>query len=465
MSPPESLSMLSEKPAGLLATSTQLTPSFTEASTVGSISVSMALICAADTPWGFPVSANTGSTTLFFPDGAIVSGANSYTGANLSFGGFFTASGTIGGGVYGSASGSSGRGVYGAASGTSGRGVYGYAHNSGTVANYGGYFIAAGSSGRGVYGEAIKTGSVQNYGGFFEAAGNSGRAVCGVATATGDVTNYGGKFSADGDRGRAVHGYAPGSSATGVYGEAAATGVSQNYGGKFFAAAGSGRGVYAEASSTGASTNYGGRFLAKSLNGRGVYGEASHTAGGNYGGFFIASGWTGIGIYASGGGNGYAADFRGNVRIRSEDTGSTVMELGEGLDYAEGFDVSENETIKPGAVMIIDPGNPGKLAISRESYDTKVAGIVAGANGLGSGVRLGGDRFDRDVALAGRVYCNVEAAKVAIKTGDLLTTSDVPGFAMKATDYGRAQGAILGKAMEKLDKGEKGQILVLVTLQ
>jgi hypothetical protein len=36
---------------------------------------------------------------------------------------------------------------------------------------------------------------------------------------------------------------------------------------------------------------------------------------------------------------------------------------------------------------------------------------------------------------------------------------------MKSTDYARAQGAILGKAMEKLEKGQKGQILVLVTLQ
>jgi hypothetical protein len=36
---------------------------------------------------------------------------------------------------------------------------------------------------------------------------------------------------------------------------------------------------------------------------------------------------------------------------------------------------------------------------------------------------------------------------------------------MKSTDYIRAQGAILGKAMETLKKGQKGQILVLVTLQ
>ncbi len=174
---------------------------------------------------------------------------------------------------------------------------------------------------------------------------------------------------------------------------------------------------------------------------------------------------TGTALYAKGGPSGYAADFQGKVRIKSWSSGATVMELGEGLDVAEGFNVSDQNQIKKGSVLIIDSANPGKLAISEKAYDTKVAGIVAGANGLGSGVRLGAGQFDYDVALAGRVYCHVDATTVAVEPGDLLTTSDTPGYAMKAVDYDRARGAILGKAMEKLEKGEKGQILVLVTLQ
>jgi len=156
---------------------------------------------------------------------------------------------------------------------------------------------------------------------------------------------------------------------------------------------------------------------------------------------------------------------RGNLLIQSESTGDPVLELGEGLDYAEGFDVSARDKINAGSVLIIDADNPGKLALSNKSYDTKVAGIVAGAKGLGSGVRLGAGQFDYDVALAGRVYCMVDATDEAIQAGDLLTTSATPGYAMKAADYTRSQGAILGKAMESLEKGHKGQILVLVTLQ
>jgi len=173
----------------------------------------------------------------------------------------------------------------------------------------------------------------------------------------------------------------------------------------------------------------------------------------------------GVGIEAHVGSGGLAGKFYGNVGLYSPADNHMIMMLGEGLDYAEGFHASDPHKAEPGAVMSIDPIHPGKLAISNSPYDTKVAGIVAGANDLKSGVRLGTDGFDLDVALAGRVYCNVEATQHAIRPGDLLTTSSVPGYAMKATDYTRARGAILGKAMESLDKGEKGQILVLVTLQ
>jgi hypothetical protein len=156
---------------------------------------------------------------------------------------------------------------------------------------------------------------------------------------------------------------------------------------------------------------------------------------------------------------------RGNILVKSESTGADVLELGEGLDYAEGFNVTENVDIEPGTVLVIDSENPGKLTVSQFAYDSKVAGIVAGANGVGSGVRLGVGQFDYDVALAGRVYCKVDATEEAIHAGDQLTTSGTAGHAMKASDYDRARGAVLGKAMESLEKGKKGKILVLVTLQ
>ena len=69
------------------------------------------------------------------------------------------------------------------------------------------------------------------------------------------------------------------------------------------------------------------------------------------------------------------------------------------------------------------------------------------------------------IALSGRVWVNCDASIHAIEPGDLLTTAETAGHAMKVTDSPRAQGAILGKAMSALKQGETGQVLVLVTLQ
>jgi hypothetical protein len=196
-----------------------------------------------------------------------------------------------------------------------------------------------------------------------------------------------------------------------------------------------------------------------SENRHGVYGVTKSTAAGS------------AGVYARNDGGGPAVHsdgdmyIKGNVGVHSRASGLLILELGEGLDYAEGFDVSQEQEISPGMVLVIDPHHPGELTVSERPYDRRVAGIVAGARGLGSGVRLGADRYDYDVALAGRVYCYVDATEAAVQPGDLLTTSTRPGYAMVVTDHDRAQGAILGKAMEGMDKGQRGLILVLVTLQ
>ena len=197
-------------------------------------------------------------------------------------------------------------------------------------------------------------------------------------------------------------------------------------------------------------------FNNSALGGLQIYNTASQTV------FFAnQSGNVGIGTTSPAS----RLDVRGNVTIRDNSTGTIAVELGTGLDYAEGFNVTDKTDIEPGTVLCIDPENPGNLKISSDAYDSKVAGIVAGANNLGSGISLGTGSHDFNVALAGRVYCNVDASEQSVEVGDLLTTSSLPGFAMKVVNKEKAQGAILGKAMESLAKGQKGQILVLVTLQ
>lgn len=137
-----------------------------------------------------------------------------------------------------------------------------------------------------------------------------------------------------------------------------------------------------------------------------------------------------------------------------------------GADLAERFPASE--ALEPGMVVAIDPEHTGKLCVARGAYNRGVAGVVSGANGLNVGAILG-DRSDSEngppIALSGRVWVRCDATQSAIQPGDLLTTSDVAGHAMKATQRKRAQGAVIGKAMTALAKGETGLVLVLINLQ
>lgn len=136
-----------------------------------------------------------------------------------------------------------------------------------------------------------------------------------------------------------------------------------------------------------------------------------------------------------------------------------------GADLAEPFPM--DETIEEGSVVVIDEDQAGRLKQSTRAYDRQVAGIVSGANGINPGISLqqeGALDQGRNVALTGRVYVKANATHGAIKAGDLLTTSDLPGHAMKVLDHAKAQGAILGKAMTSLAAGQ-GTVLVLVTLQ
>ncbi len=158
------------------------------------------------------------------------------------------------------------------------------------------------------------------------------------------------------------------------------------------------------------------------------------------------------------------ADASGDGKITCD-----VLQINGGSDLSEKFDIkSIHSPLKPGMIVCIDPENPGQLVTSSKAYDRTVAGIVSGAGGVKPGMLMGqaGTAADgkHPVALTGRVYCYVDADPGAIKPGDLITTSARPGHGMKVKSHDKAQGAVIGKAMSPLDKGQ-GLVLVLVSLQ
>lgn len=156
----------------------------------------------------------------------------------------------------------------------------------------------------------------------------------------------------------------------------------------------------------------------------------------------------------------------GSGRIQTE-----VLEITGGSDLSEQFTISladQMRSLEPGLVVSIDPENPGELQVCQTAYDRKVAGVISGAGGVRPGMLMGQKGSVADgahpVALTGRVYVQADAEGSPIEPGDLLTSSAVPGHAMKVTDHSRANGAILGKAMTGLTDGQ-GLVLVLVSLQ
>ena len=145
-----------------------------------------------------------------------------------------------------------------------------------------------------------------------------------------------------------------------------------------------------------------------------------------------------------------------------------MLQILGGSDLAEPFEVGGAETAQPGMVVAIDPEQPGRLRLADKAYDRTVVGIVSGANGIKPGLTMKQEgtlaNGSLPVALTGRVYCWADASNGPIEPGDLLTTSNTPGHAMKVTNNAEAQGAIIGKAMTGL-KERKGLVMVLVTLQ
>lgn len=140
---------------------------------------------------------------------------------------------------------------------------------------------------------------------------------------------------------------------------------------------------------------------------------------------------------------------QGNGNVRADGTFT-----GGGADYAELVRYDGNPAdVEPGDVLIISPARDRAVVKSTDANDARLAGVYSTKPGF-----IGGGSADDDpqgyipVAMMGIVPVKVTAINGPIQRGDLLTTSSIPGYAMKATDP--QMGTILGKAMGELESGE-----------
>ena len=139
-----------------------------------------------------------------------------------------------------------------------------------------------------------------------------------------------------------------------------------------------------------------------------------------------------------------------------------------GADFAESVAVKGGtEHYAPGDLLVIDASGERRLSLSQTPYATLVAGIYSTQPGVVASTHRVDEALPNNevpLAVVGIVPCKLTAENGPITPGDLLVTSSTPGHAMKGTDRARMLGAVVGKALEPLQKGTS-VIQVLVTLQ
>jgi len=123
-------------------------------------------------------------------------------------------------------------------------------------------------------------------------------------------------------------------------------------------------------------------------------------------------------------------DYKLNVNGNTNVTGNITATGSIAAKYQDVAEwVPSSEQLSAGTVVVLDSTKSNQVTSSSVSYDTRVAGVVSEQPGIALG-----EKSDTKVLVAttGRVKVRVDASKGAIHIGDLLVTSDIPGFAMKS---------------------------------
>jgi hypothetical protein len=139
-----------------------------------------------------------------------------------------------------------------------------------------------------------------------------------------------------------------------------------------------------------------------------------------------------------------------------------------GADLAEAFDVMEElSAYEPGDVLSISSSKDRTVEKSAEPYSSMVLGVYA----TKPGVLLTEENIDSELkdkvpmGVVGVIPTKVCTEGGAIKRGDLLVTSSIPGVAMKA-DLKKVQtGQVIGKALQNFDESNVGKINVFVNIK
>ncbi len=152
----------------------------------------------------------------------------------------------------------------------------------------------------------------------------------------------------------------------------------------------------------------------------------------------------------------YKLHVTGNAYITGNLTVNGVFSAG--ADVAEEF--ATPRALEPGTVVVMGSSGYKSAEPATQEYDQSVVGVVSDNASFTMG------RIDSPnksaIAMVGVVKVKVTGYNGAISQGDLLTTSNQAGYAMKAAKP--RIGTIIGKALEDF-AGQSGSIMALINLQ
>ncbi len=140
----------------------------------------------------------------------------------------------------------------------------------------------------------------------------------------------------------------------------------------------------------------------------------------------------------------------------------TESDTGQGLDYAENYPADPHNVPQPGDIVSLEVlhGVAAVIPASKPQQDSSVIGVVSTNPGQ---VLDDGSVTDPKVsiALAGRIPTKVSTQNGPIHIGDYLTSSNIPGVAVKAV----TAGDVVGVAMEDYTESDAtviGKVVMFV---
>lgn len=129
-----------------------------------------------------------------------------------------------------------------------------------------------------------------------------------------------------------------------------------------------------------------------------------------------------------------------------------------GSDLAEMY-YTLDDTLASAEVVVIDSRLSAGVQKSTKAYDPGVVGVITTKPGLMIGEQNpNAEGRDVLVALSGRVPVKVSSENGIIQAGDYLTSSSMPGHAMKATKG----GVVIGQALEDYEPNGNGTVLMFI---